>query len=88
MNSINTVWEKFFTEMVNPVVTLLVIITFTYFLWGLLTFLWNLKTGKASADDIKTGYNHMIWGGAGLFIILSISGILRLLSSFFDGWFS
>ncbi len=82
----NTVWERVMDQLVNPIFTLLIVITTTYFLWGMLTFIYSLREGNKDSD-LNEGKSHMLWGGLGLFIIFSISGIIKLLNSMFDGWF-
>ncbi len=45
------------------------------FMYGLVTFLWNLKEGGGHSE----GVNHMLWGVVGMFIMVSVWGIISLL---------
>ena len=49
------------------------------FLWGLMTLIWNAGNDKKRQE----GKHVMIWGIVGLFIILSIVGIIAILQQTF-----
>jgi len=49
------------------------------FVFGLVEFLLSLSKG----GETKTGRDHMLWGLLGMFIMVSVFGILRLLSDTF-----
>lgn len=73
----NTLLTKILNNIVNPVVYLLIALAVIYFLYGMFQFIRN-------ADDTtkrKEGYDHMIWGVIGLFIMLSAKGIINLILS-------
>ena len=48
-------------------------------MWGLVVFLWNLREGK----DYKAGIQQMVWGLAGMLIMMSVKEIIYLISNTF-----
>jgi hypothetical protein len=67
--------SNFKTVIINPIISLLFVLAFAYFLWGLVEFIW--KAG--SETEREKGKSHMIWGVTGLFIMLGVMGIINLL---------
>lgn len=61
--------------VVNPFVILLAVVAVVIFLWGLLQFMANAHSEEAR----ETGKKHMINGIIGLFIMVSVYGIMRLI---------
>ena len=49
-------------------------------MWGLVQFLWKLDEGGERSDGIR----HMIWGVAGMLIMVSFWAILMIVSNTFD----
>jgi len=70
---------KFKSVIIEPATYLLFSIGFFLFIWGLVEFLWSLN----ESSDRRQGVNHMIWGIAGMFIMVSVWGIIGLLNSTF-----
>lgn len=66
-------------EIVNPLIVLLIGIAFVYFIWGLFQFLTNADSSQGRAD----GKRRIIWGLVGLFIMVSVYGILQILLNTF-----
>ena len=71
--------ERFVSNLVEgvlePIVYLLIGIAVVFFLWGVVQFV----SGADSEERVKEGRNHMIWGLVGLFIMVSVVGIMNLL---------
>jgi hypothetical protein len=63
------------TEIFNPVYTLLVGASIIYFLYGIVRYILDLN----NPEKQNLGKSHMLWGGIGLFIVLSVGPILSLL---------
>ncbi len=65
------------TEILMPIITLLAIIAFAVFVWGVVQMI------MAAGDEEKrtTGQRHIVWGIVGLFILFGASSIVALLSS-------
>ena len=74
--------NNFIELIINPLIALIFAAGFLLFLWGLVQFL------RALNDDARgmrheEGQQHMIWGILGLVIMLSVGGILAILSNTF-----
>ena len=61
------------TEIINPVIKLLIVVGVIYFLYGVVHFMQN--------RDDKDGKNHMIWGLVGLAVMVSAFGLVNFLYS-------
>ena len=68
---------KIKTEILTPIATLLIAIAVLYFVWGVFEFI----QGAGNDEARKKGKQHMIWGVFGLFIMISVVGILKLICS-------
>lgn len=69
--------NRFVTYIINPLIAILFALALAIFLWGIARFIW-------SADDETSrqqGKNHMIWGLVGMFIMVSVYGILNVATS-------
>jgi hypothetical protein len=79
--------DKFFsniiTGLVSPVFQFIIVITFLYFLYGVMMFVLSMK----EPEKYKTGKSHLLWGTVGLFIVFSINGIVSLLTNSVGGFF-
>jgi hypothetical protein len=75
--------QNVITEIFSPLYMLAVGIAFLYFLYGVLRFILDMN----DPEKKNIGKNHMLWGTIGLFIILSVGGILKLFNELFDGMF-
>lgn len=66
--------NRFLDQIVNPIIILLFALALVYFLYGLVVFIAN-----ADSDEARdTGKSHMLWGIIGLFIMVSVYGILKI----------
>ncbi len=79
MEAASDLLDKVVTYIVNPVILLVFAAGFAIFMYGLLEFMWNLNSGEAS----KEGKRHMMWGLVGMFIMVSVYGILRIIDDTF-----
>lgn len=66
---------KLVDNVLQPVVYLLIGLAVVFFLWGVVQFV----SGADNADRVTEGRNHMIWGLIGLFIMVSVIGIMNLI---------
>ncbi len=73
--STDTLIEHILTNIVNPLITLMVAVAIIYFLWGVFEFVRNAE----SSEERKKGGLHMLWGALGLFIMVTAYGVLNLL---------
>jgi uncharacterized membrane protein (DUF373 family) len=65
------------TYIIDPAMILLFTAGFVVFLYGLVVFLWHLKDGGGHDE----GVNHMLWGILGMFIMVSVWGIIGLITN-------
>jgi uncharacterized membrane protein YidH (DUF202 family) len=67
--------------ILQPIATLLMAVAVAYFLFGVMKFVQNQDNEDAQTE----GKKHMLWGVVGLFIMVSVWGILNFINSFFAG---
>ncbi|MFH1626919.1 MAG: hypothetical protein ABH971_02370 [bacterium] len=73
----NTLLNNIITNIVNPIIYLLMVLSVIYFIWGIMVFIKNAD----NADKRKEGYLHMLWGIIGIFIMISARGIIHIIIS-------
>lgn len=78
------VFEKFMTEIFNPIFQAGMVITIVYFLYGVMKYIINLD----SLEERKLAQQHMLWGLVGVFIVFSISGIINTMNGLLGGMFN
>ena len=71
--------NKIIELIVNPAIYVLFSLGLLVFVYGVVEFMMNLSKGA----DTKEGKSHMLWGIVGMFIMVSVFGIIHLLSSTF-----
>jgi hypothetical protein len=72
----------------SPLYQLAVELSVIYFLYGVFMFIWKMRDPDASDSEGRNdGKRHMIWGTVGLFIILSVGGIIRVFNDTLGGMF-
>lgn len=69
--------QKFFLVVVDPVVKLLFAVAIFYFIYGVFTYV-RQSSDSASRTD---GANHILYSTIGLFIMISVWGIIGLLQN-------
>jgi hypothetical protein len=70
--------SKINTAIVNPIIGLMIAFGVIVFLYGVVEFI----AGSASDEKRSTGRSHMLWGIIGLFIAISVLGLMTLLANF------
>ena len=70
---------KFVAYIIDPAILIIFSLGFFMFIWGLIEFLWKLGEG----GDNDEGKQHMLWGIVGMFIMVSVYGIIALLDNTF-----
>lgn len=76
-NAFDSLLQKILDNIVNPIILLLMALSVIYFLWGVFTFIQNAD----NADKRQEGYQQMIWGVIGIFIMVSAVGIKNLIAA-------
>ncbi len=61
--------------LINPAILLLFSIATVFFVVGILEYL----AQKDNADATKKGKDHMVWGLIGMFIMVAVFGIMRVI---------
>jgi len=72
----NTLFSRIITQIAQPIEYLLFALAVIYFVWGVMTFIRNAD----SPDKRAEGFNHIIWGLIGLFIMVSAVGIINIIT--------
>lgn len=65
--------------IIYPIVFVLFSLGFFLFAWGIVEFMWGMKNGEVSDE----GKQHMLWGIIGMFIMVSIGGIVGIIDQTF-----
>jgi hypothetical protein len=73
----DSLFKKIWDNIVTPVIYLLMSLAVIYFIWGVMVFIQNAD----NAEKRKEGYQHMIWGIIGIFIMVSTQGIINIIIS-------
>ena len=68
---------RFAEAVLDPILFVLAALALLFFLWGLAQYIWK----SDSEEGRKVGVRHMLWGLAGLVIIVSAWGIVNLIQS-------
>ena len=79
MDAYQAVLTKFETYVIGPAMKIVFAAGLLLFLWGLVQFLWNLDEGGGKDE----GKQHMFWGVVGMFIMVSVWGIINILDATF-----
>lgn len=72
--------DKFITEILNPLIALLFVVSTVVFIWGIIMY---LSGGSGDPKKLQMGKSLIFWGIIGMFIMTSVWGIIRLLCTFF-----
>lgn len=71
----DTILDNINDQILNPLVTLLFVLAVFWFIWGMVRYIKNAE----NPSERETGYQHMIWSVIGMFIMISVKGIINLL---------
>lgn len=77
MEALNTFIAKLTDAIINPAITVLALVAFGYFLFGVMMFIRNAGNAEERAD----GKRHMIWGIVGLAILFGAGAIINMLKT-------
>lgn len=73
--STDTLISNIVTNILNPLVMLMIAIAVVWFLWGVFQFVRNAE----SSEERKKGGLNMLYGALGLFIMVTAIGIVNLI---------
>ena len=68
---------KVSTNILNPIIALMFGLAMVYFVFGVVKYIWNPDNEQAREE----GRRSMIWGIVGMFIMVSVFGIMRAIIS-------
>lgn len=71
--------NKISDVILNPLIFLMFAVAFLYFLWGI----FQMINSAGSEDARATGRKNMMYGIIGIFIMVSVYGILKIVLSTF-----
>lgn len=77
--NINSLLGKVNEFILNPLIILLFVVALIVFFWGLVEFI--SKAG--SEEGRETGKRNMVWGVVGMFIMVAVYGIIKLILATF-----
>jgi len=74
------IMERIVRYVVDPTILLIFSAGFMLFIWGLVVFISNPE----DTTKRQEGTQHMLWGIAGMFIMIASQGIINLIIGTFD----
>ncbi len=80
-SSLGPVLNTINSEIINPILALLFAAGLLVFIWGLAEMLMGgNQLFKYSDEGLKKGKDHMLWGLAGMFVMLASWAIIRIIA--------
>lgn len=76
--TVGSLMAKINKFLINPLITLMFIVAFVLFVWGLFVF-FQAKGGGGDEEGIEKGKRHIMWGIIGMVIMVSVFGIMQLI---------
>ena len=76
--ALNDFIGKIETQILVPLMTLLALIAFVVFIWGVVEYIRNADSDEARAK----GQQHILWGFVGLVIIFGAGAIIAIIQMF------
>ncbi len=73
-SSVDSLIGRINTQILTPLIYLLFAIAIFWFIWGMIVYIKNAE----SPEKRNEGYQHMLWSVIGLFIMISVKGIINL----------
>jgi len=77
MNAIDSFIQKIVENLLQPVVALIGVLAFLYFVFGVVTFIRNADNEEKRAE----GQRHMVWALVGMVILFGANAIIELIAS-------
>ena len=78
--TVNTLLNNVVSFILQPIVVLMFAVALVVFFWGIVQFISN----SSSEDGRAQGKKNIFWGIVGMFIMIAVYGIIRLiLGTFF-----
>ena len=77
----DTILGKVITYLLNPLYQIIVVVAFLYFLFGVMYLLFQMN----KPDKRELARANLMYGLIGLFIILSVGGIIKYINEIVGG---
>ncbi len=77
----DTLLNNIADKIINPLIGLFITLAIMLFLYGVIEFIW----GADNEDKRNQGKQHIVWGIVGLFIMVSVFGIMNIIINFWQG---
>ncbi len=71
----NRLLQNIINQIGVPIIYLLLALAVVYFMWGVVLF---IKNGD-NPEKREEGFQHIIWGIIGIFIMVSAKGIINII---------
>ena len=72
--------QKIIAQIINPAIVILVTLALVVFIWGIVQMIY----GANNEEKRTQGKRHLIWGLVGLFIMLTVKGLLAIIQNFWS----
>lgn len=82
--NIKKLGDNITNNVVSTAITLLMTAAFMVFFYGVVVFIYGRATNSGDMEDLAKGREFMLWGLAALFVMVSVSGIIKLFQSSLD----
>jgi len=73
-SSLDSFIDSLVANIINPIISVLFALALAIFIWGIARSLLHAD----DENEVKQGKQHMIWGLVGMFIMVSVIGILKV----------
>jgi hypothetical protein len=83
MDDTETILSLVITEIYSPIYKLAVAVSAVYFMYGVAKYVMDLNNPQKQTF----GRSHLLYGLIGLFIVLSVGGIMGIFRDLFGGFF-
>lgn len=81
ISSTDILLQKAITYIFQPIYQIVVVMSFLYFLFGIVYFLFQMN----QPEKREEARNHLFYGIIGLFIILSVGAIIKFINNLVEG---
>ena len=82
--NIKKLGDNITNNVLTTATTLIMTAAFMIFFYGVVVFIYGRATGTGDMKDLEKGKEFMEWGLVALFIMVSVSGIIKLFQSSLD----
>ncbi|MEX1027106.1 MAG: hypothetical protein WD049_03730 [Candidatus Paceibacterota bacterium] len=79
-DTVTELLDRINATILNPIILLLFTLATVLFAWGIVTFIASEEGGEAR----EQGKKNIVYGLVGLFIMISVYGIIRIIAVTFD----